>query len=43
MYTKCLNFQNILNTHRDAIYYQAALPKEVWDLAMEVIDLYEQA
>lgn len=35
--------QDISNTHRDSIFYQASLPKRVWELAMIVIDLYEQA
>ena len=35
--------QNISNTHRDSIFYQASLPKKVWRLAMNVIDLFEQA
>ena len=33
----------MLNTHRDAIFYQASLPKRVWDMAMEVMDLFENA
>ena len=31
------------NTHRDAIFYQTALSKNVWDLACEVMDLFEKA
>ena len=31
------------NTHRDAIFTQAALPKCVWDLTVEVMDLFEEA
>ena len=31
------------NTHRDAIFYQAALPKRVWNMAIEVMDLFENA
>ena len=28
-------------THQDASFYQASLPKWVWDLAIDVIDLFE--
>lgn len=31
------------NTHRDSIFSQASLPKKVWDLAVEVMDLFENA
>lgn len=36
-------FQDISTTHRDAIFYQASLPKHVWDLAVQVMDLFEKA
>ena len=37
------HIQDVSNTHRDAIFYQAALSKEVWDLATEVMNLFEKA
>ena len=33
----------VSNTHRDAIFYQASLPKSVWDLAINAMDLFENA
>lgn len=30
------------NTHRDAIYSQASLPIRVWELVVEVMDLFEK-
>ena len=35
--------QDVSNTHRDAIFSQASFPKRVWDLAVEVMDLFQQA
>ena len=34
---------DVSNTHRDAIYSQASLPKKMWDLAVEVMDIFENA
>ena len=36
-------FQNVSSTHRDTIFSQASLPKHVWDLAVKVMDLFENA
>ena len=36
-------FQDITITHRDAIFYQASLPKQVWDLVANVIDVFKNA
>ena len=38
-----LMLQETSHTHRDNIFSQAALSKPVWDLSVEVMDLYEQA
>jgi len=35
--------QKIKNTQIDTIFFQASLPKEVWDLTVEVMDHFEQA
>ena len=35
--------QDISATHRDSIFYQASLPKKVWDLAVDVMDRFEKA
>lgn len=35
--------QEISATHRDSIFFQSSLPKEVWDLAVKVMDLFEKA
>lgn len=35
--------QGISNTHKDAIFSQASFTKNVWDLAVEVMDLFEHA
>ena len=37
-----LQIQSISNTHRDSIFYQASLPKRVWECAIKVIDCYEE-
>ena len=31
------------NTHKDAIFSQASLPKHVWGVAVKVMDLFENA
>ena len=31
------------NTHKDAIFFQASLPKRVWGVAVKVMDLFENA
>ena len=36
------HMQSISNTHRDSIFYQASLPKIVWERAIQVIDRYEE-
>lgn len=35
--------QDVSNTHRDAIFSQASFPRGIWELACEVMDLFEQA
>lgn len=35
--------QDISNTHQDSIFSQAAFTKKVWDLATEVMDVFEHA
>ena len=35
--------QGVSQTYQDAILHQATLAKSVWDLATQVMDLYEQA
>ena len=35
--------QSVSNTHKDAIFSQASLPKDVWDVAVKVMDLFENA
>ena len=36
-------FQDISATHRDSIFYQGSLPKQVWELVVKVMDLFEKA
>ena len=31
------------NTHKNAIFFRTALPKRVWDLVCETMDLFEKA
>ena len=40
-YSLCM--QDVSNTHCDAIFSQASFPKRVWDLAVEAMDLFQQA
>ena len=35
--------QSVSNTHKDAIFSQASLPRRVWDVAVKVMDLFENA
>ena len=35
--------QDISTTHRDSIFFQSSFPKQVWDLAVKVMDLFEKA
>ena len=34
--------QSISNTHKDNVFFQATLEKPVWDLAVQVMDAFEQ-
>ena len=38
-----LHFQEISATHRDSIFSPSSMPKIVWDLAVDVMDLFEKA
>lgn len=39
----CVCIQDISATQRDSIFSQSSLPKQVWDLAVKVMDLFEKA
>ena len=36
------SIQGTSTTHRDSIFFQATLPKSVWELAVEIMNLFEQ-